>query len=103
MRNYTVIVKDENGITYMEGLVSSMQISGLVHTPGTKLQLEAYINFGPGKPAVKSYVPQPGDSTIPTGTIANNSITAAKCTHKWKSYQGLQEKYDYCEICGVKK
>jgi hypothetical protein len=26
-----------------------------------------------------------------------------KCLHKWAQYQGLNEKYEFCEKCDVKK
>lgn len=27
----------------------------------------------------------------------------ASCFHKWKSYIGFTDKYEYCETCGVKQ
>lgn len=29
--------------------------------------------------------------------------TEKECEHKWKSYVGLCETYDYCEVCDVKR
>lgn len=26
-----------------------------------------------------------------------------ECNHKWKTYNGFTDKYDYCELCNVKK
>lgn len=37
-------------------------------------------------------------------TIPNDyKLTTNSCQHKWKSYQGLNESFDYCTICDVKK
>lgn len=32
-----------------------------------------------------------------------NDIKTSGCNHKWKTYQGLFENYEYCEICDEKK
>jgi len=39
------------------------------------------------------------DFDLPYG--ASNAID--KCTHKWKTYVGFTESYEYCEICDKKK
>lgn len=38
---------------------------------------------------------------LPPGLVAKTSV----CSHKWKSYTGLNETYEYCELpgCGVKR
>lgn len=106
MKNYTVIVKDENGITYLEGSVSSLSVSTLIHTPGAKLNLEAFVDFGPASRApqqIKVKAPS-GIEFLPINININDvGVTKAECSHKWKQYQGLMEKYDYCDACGVKK
>lgn len=44
----------------------------------------------------------------PTGEVGhypgyNITIKAYNCDHKWKLYQGLNEVYEYCTVCDVKK
>lgn len=41
-----------------------------------------------------------------TGTFGvdlGTPSTKSSCSHKWKSYRGLNEQFDYCETCNVKR
>ena len=33
----------------------------------------------------------------------NNHVEKPTCSHKWKTYTGFTEKYEYCEHCDVKR
>jgi len=91
----TLIIKDANGDVIYEGICSSYSMS--VSRNGRTIKAEGMDLI----PVVS--LPNAIDFIPINISINDVGVTAAKCTHKWKLYQGLQEKYDYCETCGVKK
>jgi hypothetical protein len=56
-----------------------------------------------------------GDSEIRRASIADIDLdfdfdllygvsnTADKCNHRWKTYVGFTEQYEYCELCNAKR
>lgn len=44
-------------------------------------------------------------SIFNTPVIPSKLASPAKrgCNHRWKDYEGFMEKYQYCEICGIKE
>jgi len=95
-KNSTIIIKDEDGNITFEGVVLSYTIS-IGSRTGKRISVEAADPiYHIGVPSAIEFVPI-------NINIDDIGVTAAKCTHKWKLYQGLQEKYNYCEVCGVKQ
>lgn len=40
---------------------------------------------------------------MPSTKINDVGVTKAVCSHKWKTYTGFTDKYEYCEHCDVKR
>lgn len=53
------------------------------------------------------YIPNYSKISIPPGAIGvdpGQTISPkSSCSHKWKSYTGLNEQFDFCETCNVKR
>lgn len=45
-----------------------------------------------------TYSPPP-----PVSVSIVDAPPSKQCYHSWKSYQGILEKYDYCEFCDLKR
>lgn len=35
--------------------------------------------------------------------ITTNTLEKKECDHQWKNYHGLNESFEYCTVCDVKK
>lgn len=104
---YTITVKDENGDIYVEGQLTSINLSTRYHTPGTiELEAKGFVTLSSYAKRIdsdNSGLALDSDTKAALTGIKDAGVTASKCNHKWKVYQGLQEKYNYCETCGVKQ
>lgn len=57
-------------------------------------------------PAGVNYTPnyqEVGTTATVSGTFVETEPSKALCYHKWKSYLGLNESFDYCEYCDEKR